>query len=425
MSGIGGTATGDSATVLVRIHAGATTGGAVLQTLTATRDPGTGAYAVDATTLALGTYTAVASQADAALNQGTSPSTTFTVTDTTPPPPPPSMIVTPRSTGLFVDWTDSSAPDLAGYDVYRSATSGGTLTKLNTALLTTSQVLDTLAPAGATSYYEVRAVDTFGNVSAGTTASGARPSIAFRSASSAHNTGSTSLVLPRPAGVATGDVLVAALSIAGNPSITAPAGWSLVQNHVSGSSLRQVVFVHVAGASENPSYAWAFSSSVTAAGIVDAYSGVDPAQPVDVAAGRVNTASTAIVAPSVTTSTGVLLIGFFGTLTNAVIAPPPGMLEQAETVTSGKNKVALESADQVLGASGPTGTRTATADKAAVNIGQSVVLRPLGAAAPPDGEAPVSPDQRRRHGHLIDPGRPDLDGVLGQRGRGSLRHLPK
>ena len=46
-----------------------------------------------------------------------SASTTFTVVDTTPPPAPTGLSVTPRSTGLFVDWTDSSATDFAGYDI--------------------------------------------------------------------------------------------------------------------------------------------------------------------------------------------------------------------------------------------------------------------------------------------------------------------
>ena len=425
LSGVGGTTTGDNATITVRVYAGSTTSGSLLQTRTATRDAGSGAYAVDATTLGLGTYTAVASQVDSAGNQGTSPSTTFTIVDTTPPAPPAGVTVTPRSTGLFVDWADSSATDLAGYDIYRSSASDGTFTKLNGARLTTSQYLDTSAPTGATSFYEVRATDLSGNSSAPGTANGARPSIAFRSASSAHNSGATSLVLPRPAGVVSGDVLVAALSIAGNPSITVPTGWTLIQNQVSGSNLRQVVYVRVAAAGENASYTWAFSSSVTAAGIIDAYVGVDPAQPVDVSGGLANASSTSILAPSISKSTGVLLIGFFGTLTNATIAPPTGMVEQAETVATGKQKLALETADQILGVAALTGTRTASADKAAVNIGQTIVLRAIGAATPTGHGGPDAADERGRHRDLLDPGRPDLDGLLGQRRARSLRDDPQ
>jgi predicted phage tail protein len=123
-SGLAGTATGDEATVTVRVYAGSTVGATPLQTLTATAAGG-GAYAVDATALPLGTYTARASQSDAAGNTGTSPTTTFTITDLTPPASPTNLTVTARSTGLAVNWADNTEPDLAGYIVYRSDSAGG------------------------------------------------------------------------------------------------------------------------------------------------------------------------------------------------------------------------------------------------------------------------------------------------------------
>ncbi len=54
-----------------------------MQTRTALRDSVTGAYSVDATVLAEGTYTAKASQSDAAGNTGHSSANTFVV-DTGP-----------------------------------------------------------------------------------------------------------------------------------------------------------------------------------------------------------------------------------------------------------------------------------------------------------------------------------------------------
>ena len=84
----------------------------------------TGAYAVDAATLAFGTYTAVTRQSDAAGNTGTSASTTFTVADLMPPATPTGLTITPRSTGLDLDWANNTEPDLAGYNVYRSASGG-------------------------------------------------------------------------------------------------------------------------------------------------------------------------------------------------------------------------------------------------------------------------------------------------------------
>ncbi|HVP01602.1 MAG TPA: Ig-like domain-containing protein [Solirubrobacteraceae bacterium] len=84
ISGTAGILLGDSATVTVRIYSGTTTGGALVQTLTATRNATTGAFSVTPATLADGTYTAQASQSDSAGHTGTSAPVTF-IADGTPP----------------------------------------------------------------------------------------------------------------------------------------------------------------------------------------------------------------------------------------------------------------------------------------------------------------------------------------------------
>jgi large repetitive protein len=81
-SGAAGTARGDAPTVTVSVYAGATASGPPVKTLTTSQSGG--AWSVAASGLADGTYTAQASQADAAGNVGISAASTFTV-DTTPP----------------------------------------------------------------------------------------------------------------------------------------------------------------------------------------------------------------------------------------------------------------------------------------------------------------------------------------------------
>lgn len=81
ISGTGGTATGDTATATVRVYNGTTATGTPRQTVTAPITAG--AWAVTSATLPQGTYTAQATQTDAAGNVGTSTST-FTV-DTAKP----------------------------------------------------------------------------------------------------------------------------------------------------------------------------------------------------------------------------------------------------------------------------------------------------------------------------------------------------
>jgi hypothetical protein len=84
--GIAGTASGDLATVTVKVYAGSTPSGSPVQTLVAFRD-GFGNYTVDATALAESLYTAQAEQQDVAGNLGRSAPASFTI-DATPPAAP-------------------------------------------------------------------------------------------------------------------------------------------------------------------------------------------------------------------------------------------------------------------------------------------------------------------------------------------------
>ena len=84
----------------------------LLQTLEATREAD-GVYAVDATELPFGTYTAQASQLDGAANVGTSTANTFTIVDgpTGPPPPPP-----PPPSPVLVGAGDIASCGVSGQD---------------------------------------------------------------------------------------------------------------------------------------------------------------------------------------------------------------------------------------------------------------------------------------------------------------------
>lgn len=65
-----------------------------------------------------------------------------------------------------LNWDSNSESDLAGYNIYRSLTSSGDYTRLNTALLTVSNFTDNTADNGVTYSYVVTAVDTSSNESA-------------------------------------------------------------------------------------------------------------------------------------------------------------------------------------------------------------------------------------------------------------------
>ena len=78
-SGVGGTTTGDSTAVTIKIYPGTTASGTPVQTLTTTRNAQTGAYTVDSAFLDAYTYTARAQQSDQAGNVGFSAPTTFSI----------------------------------------------------------------------------------------------------------------------------------------------------------------------------------------------------------------------------------------------------------------------------------------------------------------------------------------------------------
>jgi fibronectin type 3 domain-containing protein len=337
-----------------------------------------------------GTYSTVANASDGTASGPAAFS--WTVTNDASGPAMPAGL-TSRTVGesIQLDWNDNTDVDFASYNVYRSATSTGTYTKLNTAPLTDSFFSDVTAPVG-TSYYHVAAVDNLGNESASASITGGIAT-RFRAGSSATDRGTTSLVVPKPAGVVSGDVLLAQITIRAAPNVVAPAGWTSLVSHADGTALTQALFTHVSGSSEPASYTWTFSSPVAAIGNILAYSGVDPSAPVDTFGGQVNASATLLVAPSVTTTVaGDRLVALFGVEAGMSITPPTGMAERAEgAVSVGKSKVTSEAADESGGAAGITGNRTAQSSSAAKSIGHLVALRPATPLSPPAPTVPGSP----------------------------------
>jgi hypothetical protein len=298
----------------------------------------------------------------------------ITVADHTAPAAPGGLTISLTSVAVNLDWNNNSEIDRAGYNVYRSANAVGPFTKLNASLLSNSAYSDSGAPRSATSYYQVKAVDTSGNESLAATASATR-AIAFRAATSAKTT-NKKLTISKPAGLAAGDVMLASIAVASNATATAPTGWTQIGTLTSGS-MRQTIYWHVAVASEPASYTWSFSSNQNAVGGIVAYSGAATTSPIT--SGQANTSSMSITTPSVSTSApNSLVVGFFGIAASTTVSPPSDMLEQTDVATaaSARSKVTTEIADSIQTAAGPSGNKVANAVAAATNVGQLVVLQP-------------------------------------------------
>lgn len=191
----------------------------------------------------------------------------------------------------------------------------------------------------------------------------------------------STLVVTKPSGVQANDVMVAFVGVRGNPKVTAPAGWTLVQTGDNGNTQSQGTYYHVVGASEPSSYTWSFQKDLAAAGAIVAYSGVDTKNPVAAMSQQVNKdEANTIVAPSVSNPVvGGLLLGLFTMPKDSTVSPPSDLVERAEALSNlGAYKVDVEIADRADIPTGATGAEVATADpsKLGPSIGELIVLRP-------------------------------------------------
>ncbi len=82
------------------------------------------------------------------------------VADTTPPLKPVGLTATAGYIPVILDWNNNSESDLAGYNVYRSTTSGSGYGKLNGSLVADSNYIDDINTTDITYYYVVTAADT-------------------------------------------------------------------------------------------------------------------------------------------------------------------------------------------------------------------------------------------------------------------------
>lgn len=86
--------------------------------------------------------------------------------DSTPPSAPTGLSATGGDNSVSLNWSANGESDMLGYNVYRSTTTGGQVTKANTSLVTGTSFADSGLNASTTYYYTIKAVDTSYNESA-------------------------------------------------------------------------------------------------------------------------------------------------------------------------------------------------------------------------------------------------------------------
>lgn len=179
---------------------------------------------------------------------------------------------------------------------------------------------------------------------------------AFQPAATTANATTTSLTITKPTGVVQNDLLIATISTRGNASVTAPTGWTLVQQQNNGTNQTLAVFYKVAVAADITAANYQFGVSVadSTAGAILRYTGADPRAPIDTFLFS-NGTGTSPTAPDVTTTvpdtTVVRIAGINdNTLTNVPAA------SRVTLNYNGGNDVALGVSDANKTDTGATGT---------------------------------------------------------------------
>jgi hypothetical protein len=174
-------------------------------------------------------------------------------------------------------------------------------------------------------------------------------------------TAAASVTIPKPAGTASGDVLVACLALNGGQVAAGgvPSGWSPIASNTSVANpvANPHVFGYfkVAGGAEPADYRWTLASSVTSGAGIARYSGVSTTSPLDGAPSTASgPAATTGTVPSVTTATAdAMLVGCMAinsSSTTSLIASPSGMTEAWDI--GGKRHELADGRQALAGASG-------------------------------------------------------------------------
>jgi PKD repeat protein len=181
----------------------------------------------------------------------------------------------------------------------------------------------------------------------------------------------SAVTLQRPAGLSAGDVLVAAFSADGNPTLTAPAGWTQITSLQPTTGVTVAAYLHVVEAGETATAdSWAMSAPEKYGGGMTAYRGVSASHPLDVDAPSTKLATTyvsSVTAPSITTVTnGALLIGGLGAdgATSTTTAPT-GWTEGYDSIGAQMSEQASKP-QATAGASGTATWRMSDSRRAAV-----------------------------------------------------------
>lgn len=203
--------------------------------------------------------------------------------------------------------------------------------------------------------------------------------IAYRADSGVEVAG-TSIVVPKPTGTVTDDVMFAAILTYQDRTITPPSGWTHVLTTTVGTDLRQSIFRRTIAGSEPSTYTWSISgASTNLVGAIIAFQYVDTVTPVDVSGGQ---SSTTTATPAIGGGSQDIVCFFGGQASSEGFSwvPDAGLTKQTD---NGHATFPYVSMAIATGTGSSGASRTATPTKTlSSGIGQALTVLPAKPYAP-------------------------------------------
>ncbi len=173
----------------------------------------------------------------------------------------------------------------------------------------------------------------------------------YRSSTSG-NTGGTpasSIVVPMPAGVQTGDLILVSITADGGSGAampTVPAGWNQLFNGTQGTNIRLWIYGRIATGYETATYTWGLDTTRATSWVSAAYSGTAQFMPFAQSSANTTTASTTIAGagPNSTYEGGrtVQIIAARNVTAPSTITSTGGYTKKEETCTTSGTFMNLE-----------------------------------------------------------------------------------
>jgi hypothetical protein len=194
-----------------------------------------------------------------------------------------------------------------------------------------------------------------------------------RGATSATAQGSLTLLVPT--GTEAGDVLLAQVGYGAGTAPAKPPGWTLVRPPDSSGGLASALYWKEAVAGEgSATFAFPAGSTVTMAGGMAAYSGVDTTTPVDASAGLTGY-GTEITTPAVTTTRAGTVLVRLTTSAREPYPVPSGTERWRVLAVTGTGGVSAGDEPFAAPGTAPVARAVAPSGLAASWVGQTVALR--------------------------------------------------